>query len=101
MDPAFVAHNRNGTAKIPAAIENPQQVSIPEFCLDSGGFYLRFSRPNVAKRIDQDVPQMAATEADKTKERQVSHDLTYAINGGYIDEPRRLEYTRLAKNIIS
>ncbi len=101
MDPAFVAHNRNGTAKIPAAIENPQQVSIPEFCLDSGGFYLRFSRQNVAKRIDQDVPQMAATEADKTKERQVSHDVTYAINGGYIDEPRRLEYTRLAKNIIS
>jgi hypothetical protein len=82
-------------------IDEPQRVSLPENCLDSGGFYLRFSRPNVARRIDQDLPQMGISEADNAREAQVSRDVTYAINGGYIDAPRRLEYTRVAKEIIS
>ncbi len=54
QDPAFIAHNRSGVTKVPAMIDEPQRVSLRENCLDSGGFYLRFSRPNVAKRIDQD-----------------------------------------------
>jgi hypothetical protein len=87
--------------KTPAEISDPERVSRPENCIDSGGFYLRCMRPNVAKRIDQDAPEMAISNVDIQKEKQVSRDVTYAINGGYIDEDRRLEYTRLAKNILS
>jgi hypothetical protein len=87
--------------KIPAMIDAPQRVALPENSLDSGGFYLRFERPNVAKHIDQDSSQMATTGAGKKKERQISRDVTYAINGGYIDWERRLDFTRSAKDIIS
>jgi hypothetical protein len=87
--------------KVPAIIDEPQRVSLPEYALDSGGFYLRFSRPNVAKRIDQDLPHVAISNSDKVKEGQVSREVTYAINGGYIDDIRRLEYTRAAKAVIS
>ncbi len=44
---------------------------------------------------------MAISDVDKQKEQQVSRDITHAINGGYIDWDRRLDYTRSAKNIIS
>ncbi|KWF19857.1 hypothetical protein WT56_29930 [Burkholderia pseudomultivorans] len=100
-DPAYLAHNRGGMTKIPAMIDAPQRVALPENCLDSGGFYLRFERPNVAKHIDQDSSQMATSDADKQKERRISRDVTYAINGGYIDWERRLDFTRSAKDIIS
>ncbi|NKJ48388.1 hypothetical protein CIC12_16915 [Burkholderia sp. SG-MS1] len=101
LDAAFAARHRSGMTRIPAVIDSPEKVSLPENCLDSGGFYLRFSRPNVARRIDQDFAQMAISDADRANERRISRDVTYAINGGYMDEARRLQYVRLAKNIIS
>lgn len=100
-DPAYLARNRSGMTKIPAMIDAPQRVALPENSLDSGGFYLRFERPNVARYIDQDSSQMAISDADKQRERQISRDVTYAINGGYIDWERRLDFTRSAKDIIS
>jgi hypothetical protein len=87
--------------KIPAMIDDPQRVALPENCLDSGGFYLRFEKPNVARRIDKDSPQMAISDVGKQREQQISRDVTYAINGGYIDWDRRLDFTRSAKDIIS
>jgi hypothetical protein len=101
MDPQFISHNRMSMTRIPPAIDDPQRVSLAENCLDSGAFYLRFSRPNVARRIDQDAPTMAISDSDQTTERRISRDVTYAINGGYIDDARRLEYTRAVKKIIS
>jgi predicted chitinase len=100
-DPAYLAHNRSDMTKIPAMVNDPQRVALPENCLDSAGFYLRFERPYLARHIDQDSPQMAISDVDKQKEQQVSRDITHAINGGYIDWDRRLDYTRSAKNIIS
>ena len=100
-DPAYLAKNRSGMTKIPAMIDAPQRVALPENCLDSAGFYLRFERPDVARRIDEDSPKMAISDANKQRERQISRDVTYAINGGYIDWDRRLDFTRSAKDIIS
>ncbi|WP_157381418.1 hypothetical protein [Burkholderia ubonensis] len=40
-DKAFLRHKRSEMTKIPAEIENPQWVALPENCIDSGGFYLR------------------------------------------------------------
>ncbi|TDN64064.1 M23 family metallopeptidase [Paraburkholderia sp. BL10I2N1] len=100
-DPAYIAHNRSGMTKKPAMIDAPQRVALPENSLDSGGFYLRFERPKVTRRIDMDSSQPAISDSDKQKERQISRDVTYAINGGYIDWERRLDFTRSAKEIIS
>ncbi|WP_340520598.1 hypothetical protein [Cupriavidus necator] len=47
LDPEFIARNRVGMKKVPATIDSPQDVSIPENCIDSAGFYLRFERPKV------------------------------------------------------
>jgi predicted chitinase len=100
-DSAYLAHNRSGMTKIPATIDTPQRVALPENSLDSAGFYLRFERPNLAKHIDRDSPQMAISDMTRQKEQQISRDVTYAINGGYIDWDRRLDFTRSAKDIIS
>jgi predicted chitinase len=99
-DSAFIAHNRVAMTKVPATIENPHLVSYPENCVDSGSFYLCCARPKVVSRIDQDFQQIAISNSDKDKEMQISREVTYAINGGYIGEMQRLEYARLAKNIL-
>ncbi|MFD1561949.1 hypothetical protein ACFSHT_40925, partial [Paraburkholderia silviterrae] len=100
-DSAYIAHNRSGMTKTPAPIDAPQRVALPENSLDSGGFYLRFEKPKVTRHIDMDSPQPATSDLDKQKERQISRDVTYAINGGDIDWDRRLDFTRSAKEIIS
>jgi hypothetical protein len=85
----------------PAQIDEPQRVALPENCIDSGGFYLRFERHNAARSIDKDRPEMAQSNQDKLTEQKISREVTYAINGGYSDDKRRLEYTRCAKKILS
>jgi hypothetical protein len=99
-DPAFIAHNRNGMVAQPANIDSPQRVAVPENCIDSGGFYLRFNRSNTAIEIDKDSPTIAITVPEKAAERTISRAVTFAINGGYIDDVRRLEFTRVAKGVL-
>ncbi|MBY4734509.1 M23 family metallopeptidase [Cupriavidus pauculus] len=99
-DPAYVAHNRSGMKKIPAEISDPHRVALPENCIDSGGFYLRGKRPRVAQKIDKDLPHAAKTDAEKKSERDISRAVTIAINGGYIGDEQRLEFTRAAKRVL-
>ncbi|WP_422648730.1 hypothetical protein [Cupriavidus sp. H18C1] len=42
----------------------------------------------------------ANTQAERAAEQQISRRVTYAINGGYIDEVRRLQYSRRAKEVL-
>jgi hypothetical protein len=100
-DPAFRAHNRRNMINQPAQIAEPQRVAQPLNCIDSGGFYLRGERPNVAREIDADTAEAAVTVKERQTERLISRSVTYAINGGYIDDVRRLEATRAAKEILS
>ncbi|WP_217590199.1 M23 family metallopeptidase [Burkholderia sp. GbtcB21] len=100
-DPEFRARNRSGMKKNPAVIDDPHKVALPENSMDSGGFYLRFERPDVAKNIDRDSPGIAISEAGRQRERIISRDVTYAINGGHTDWERRLAFTRFAKDVIS
>ncbi|WP_232454450.1 M23 family metallopeptidase [Burkholderia ubonensis] len=101
-DKAFLRYKRSEMTKIPAEIENPQWVALPENCIDSGGFYLRGGRPqDVAKKIDLDTPEVAVSPEAMAEERNISREVTYAINGGYTDDERRLQYTRAAKEILS
>jgi len=100
-DPAYHAHNRTGMTRQPAIIDNPHDVALPENCLDSGGFYLRCERPNVAKEIDADSPQAAETEEQKRAEFAISQKVTRAINGALLADRERWEDTRAAKKILS
>jgi predicted chitinase len=100
-DRAYAAHNRSGMRKNPAEISDPHRIALPENCVDSGGFYLRCKRPRVAQEIDKDLSQVAATNEEKKSEREISRAVTNAINGGYIGDEQRLEFTRAAKNILS
>lgn len=100
LDPEFIRHNRSAMKKIPADIADPQRVSLPENCIDSGAFYLVCERPKVTGTIDKDIPSVAIVESQKQEEKAASRAVTYAINGGYIDDVRRLECTRLAKGFI-
>ncbi|MDR5766725.1 MULTISPECIES: hypothetical protein [unclassified Caballeronia] len=99
-DPEFINRNRSATRKIPANIDDPQRIGLPGNCIDSGAFYLTCARPKVVGTIDGDIPTLATDGATKQRERDVSRAVTYAINGGYIDDERRLEYTRLVKGVI-
>jgi hypothetical protein len=40
------------------------------------------------------------SDLDREKERRVSRDVTFSINGGYYDEPRSLDCTRAAKSVL-
>ncbi|WP_338340232.1 peptidase M23 [Burkholderia vietnamiensis] len=100
-DPSFCAHNRSGMKKVPATIDDPQNIALPDNSMDSGGFYMRFEKPEVAKNIDRDFQSAATSDADKKVEQIISRDVTYAINGGYTDWEGRLEFTRFIKNVIS
>ncbi|WP_153075198.1 hypothetical protein [Paraburkholderia bonniea] len=99
-DPSFLKRNRAGMKKEPAEIADPQRVSLPENCVDSGGFYLRFKRPEAVMEIDRDNGIAAETAAEIQKERIISRAVTRAINGAYLDENNGLEYTRVAKKIL-
>ncbi|AQQ34530.1 M23 family metallopeptidase [Burkholderia cenocepacia] len=99
-DSAFRARNRGGMTKIPAVIDRPHDVALPDNSMDSGGFYMRIERPEVARNIDRDSSGVAISEADRQRERAISRDVTYAINGGYTDWERRLEFTRFVKSVI-
>ncbi|WP_124585368.1 hypothetical protein [Burkholderia contaminans] len=99
-DPAFRARNRGGMRKIPAVIDAPHDVALPDNSMDSGGFYMRFERPEVVKNIDRDFPGVITSEAGRQREQMISRDVTYAINGGYTEWERRLAFTRFVKSVI-
>lgn len=99
-DPAFKARNRGGMKLKPIVINNPQQVALPKNCIDSGAFYMRFSRPNVFIHIDKDKAFLALSAADISAERRTSTAVTVAINGGKLAEVERLKFTRAAKLIL-
>lgn len=84
----------------PIVINNPQQVALPKNCIDSGAFYMRFSRPNVFIHIDKDKAFLALSAADISAERRTSTAVTVAINGGKLAEVERLKFTRAAKLIL-
>jgi hypothetical protein len=44
---------------------------------------------------------MAISDAAEQREQQISRDATYAINGGYINWDRHLDFTRSAKDSVS
>ncbi len=101
-DPAFLHHNRAAMTKVPARIDDPQRVALPENCVDSGCFYLRGGRPHdVAEKMDLDIQELASKPQDVVKESNISLAVTKKINGGDTDHARRLEYTRAAKAILS
>ncbi|WP_175763494.1 peptidase M23 [Burkholderia ambifaria] len=99
-DREFKARNRSKMKSVPASMGDPQRVALPENCIDSGGFYLTFERPDVMSEIDKDVLHFAVEEGDILQERKISRAVTRAINGGYNDEDDRLKFTRSAKEII-
>ncbi|WP_157126873.1 M23 family metallopeptidase [Burkholderia metallica] len=99
-DPEFRARNRGGMKKIPAVIDAPHDVALPDNSMDSGGFYMRFERPEVARNIDRDSLGVAISEVERKNERVISRDVTYAINGGYTEWERRLAFTRVVKDAI-
>jgi hypothetical protein len=43
---------------------------------------------------------MAVTPEEKRSENKASRAVTFAINGAYLDEDLRLEYTRIAKRVL-
>lgn len=98
-DLSFISHNRHGMKKQPAQIGDPQRVSLAKNSMDSGGFYLRCKRPAVAREIDRDLGIALSTEG-RAEEQRIVRAVTYAINGGYLDDARRLEFTRAAKDIL-
>ncbi|QTD92191.1 peptidase M23 [Burkholderia anthina] len=100
-DSAFHARNRDGMTKNPAVIDTPHDITLPDNSIDSGGFYMRFERSEVARNIDRDSPGVAISETDRQRERIISRDVTYAINGGYTDWERRLAFTRFVKGMVS
>ena len=88
--------------KIPAEIDDPQKLTITAYhCIDSGGWYIRFSRYKTMMEIDKDCSKVAETKSDIAKELQVSSVVTHAINGGDIELIGRLKNTRIAKSILN
>lgn len=100
-DAAYQHHNRHGMTKIPAPIDDPHRTTLPENCIDSGGFYLQGERPGVAAAMDGDSPEAAQGEAAMQAEHNISKEVTHAINGGLLGEANRWEFTRAAKQILS
>lgn len=100
-DPQYRARHANQMRRRPAQVSDPQRIiSSPENCMDSGGWYMTFRRPTVISTIDSDAYTIAATTASQSDESTISRAVTFAINGGYIDAERRLQYTRKAKEIL-
>lgn len=100
-DPQYIKREPTRMAKRPPRIDDPERLSIsPENCMDSGGWYMIFRRPKVISSIDGDVHCVAATVPERDTEKAASRAVTFAINGGYIGDDKRLKYTQRAKNIL-
>ncbi|SOZ14414.1 conserved hypothetical protein [Cupriavidus taiwanensis] len=100
-DPAYGRRDAARMTRIPAQIDNPQFIAVDSYsCIDSGGWYMMFRRPNVMRSIDEDVSGIAVNQAEGAAESAISRRVTYAINGGYNDDLKRLEYTRLVKKVL-
>ncbi|MFC3149331.1 hypothetical protein [Piscinibacterium candidicorallinum] len=100
-DRNYIARNPSQMRATPAQVDDPQRITTePYNCFDSGGWYMTFARPRVARSIDGDTSTIATTDATRELEQQVSRAVTHAINGGYIDDVRRLQETRAAKEIL-
>ena len=101
-DPQYKMKNIGEMKKIPAEIDDPQKLTITAYhCIDSGGWYIRFSRYKTMMEIDKDCSKVAETKSDIAKELQVSSVVTHAINGGDIELIGRLKNTRIAKSILN
>ena len=100
-DPAYRRRDAASMTRLPARIDNPQLVAVDSYsCMDSGGWYMTFQRPNVMRSIDEDFRGVAASQAENSTESAISRGVTYAINGGYNDELRRLQCTQHAKRVL-
>ncbi|PLK47231.1 hypothetical protein [Uliginosibacterium sp. TH139] len=79
------ADSVTGMTLRPAPINDPQKISIDPFnTIDSGAWYILIFRPKTIPAMDEDN----------------SKSVTYAINGGYGEEKRRLDETTKYKSIL-
>jgi len=100
-DAQYRQKNSTGMKKRAGEVPNPEVIGIKPFnCMDSGGWYMTFERPNVGKTIDRDLSYLAISATDIQNELNISRSVTYAINGGFIDWEGRLRETRNAKKIL-
>lgn len=101
IDPQYKLKNKSKMTKKYPIVDDPHLISsIPFNCMDSGGWYLCFQRPEVLKEMDGDKLTIAKTQQELIAERDVSRAVTHAINGGYIDDSKRLSWTKKAKVMI-
>ncbi|WP_176053089.1 peptidoglycan DD-metalloendopeptidase family protein [Paraburkholderia caribensis] len=101
-DPAYKRHQPAQMKLRPAPINDPDRIiTNPYNCIDSGGFYITFKRPNVKPEIDAGSGKLPVTPEQNAAAKQISSAVTYAINGGHIDELRRYEETMNALKVLN
>jgi 23S rRNA A1618 N6-methylase RlmF len=59
-----------------------------------------FTRPTVTKEMDKEKMSKAVSANEIAFEKTISRAVTYAINGGYTDDEKRLTWTKKAKDVI-
>jgi predicted chitinase len=97
-DPKYKERNVDQMKMRPAKIDTPQKISNNPFnCIDSGGWYLACFRANTISKIDRDVLWPEKVSGKTGAEFSVSRAVTLAINGGYIDDGVRFDFTVAAK----
>jgi predicted chitinase/murein DD-endopeptidase MepM/ murein hydrolase activator NlpD len=100
-DRQYIAHNAALMTLRPPVVDDPQRATeTPYNCLDTGGWYLGSERPDTLHQIDRDSKSLAVTVAEKEAEKNISYDVTRAINGGGIQRDDRLRETRTAKGVL-
>jgi predicted chitinase len=101
-DAAYKRHQPDEMKLRPAPIEEPDRIiATPYNCVDSGGFYITFKRPGVKPEIDTGDGKIPATPEQNAAALKISSAVTYAINGGHIDEARRYQETINALKVLN
>jgi predicted chitinase/murein DD-endopeptidase MepM/ murein hydrolase activator NlpD len=101
-DPAYKRHEPAQMKLRPAPIGDPDRIiANPYNCVDSGGFYITFKRPNVKSEIDTGVGKLPTTPEENAAAKKISTAVTFAINGGYTDAPRRYDETMNALKVLN
>ena len=100
-DDSYKKRASAGMKKIPPNINDPHRANAtPYNCIDTGGWYLVAERPKTIKKIDQDSCEISHSPNEIEAEKNISWEVTRAINGGEIDKDRRLIQTRFAKTVL-
>ncbi|WP_414439264.1 hypothetical protein [Burkholderia sp. 22PA0106] len=101
-DRAYKNHDPGRMSLRPAPIDDPDRVIVNPFnCIDSGGFYVTYIRPDIKAEIDKGGAKIPATDGEIGALKERSLIVSKAINGQGVQAEDRYKDTLAALKVLN